>query len=339
MSYRQHKIAVIMPCYRVSRQVLAVLARIGPEVDMIFVVDDACPENSGELVRTSTADPRVQVLLNNRNLGVGGATMTGYREALAQGADILVKVDGDGQMNPTLIPEFLETLFTREADYVKGNRFYRLAHARSMPRIRLIGNLILSFMTKISSGYWDLMDPTNGFTALRADVACELPFDRIDHRFFFESDMLFHLYLADAVVHDVSMLAVYADEQSNLKISHIFLEFFAKNLRNTCRRIATAYFLKDFNLGSAELVIGAASLLFGLVFGSYSWAQGIATHTAQSSGTVMLAALPTLLGLQLLIAFVTFDVNKAPRQRLARPEAALLRTQFTTRDDKNDSAH
>lgn len=339
MSFQDLKVAVIIPCYRVRRQLLAVLSGMGAEVDMIFVVDDACPEHSGALVQESVTDPRVQVLFNKQNLGVGGATLVGYRAALAQGADILVKVDGDGQMDPALIPEFLQVLHSQDADYVKGNRFYRLAHARSMPRIRLVGNLLLSFMTKISSGYWSLVDPTNGFTALRADVACELPFDRIEKRFFFESDMLLQLYLVDAVVHDVSMHAVYGDESSNLEIRHIFLEFFAKNLRNTGRRIAATYFLRDFNLGSAELALGLSSLAFGLAFGTHAWLQGIATQTLQSSGTVMLAALPTLLGLQLLIAFFTFDVNRVPRRRIARPDAARLRAHFRSQDDDQDSDH
>lgn len=330
MSFQQQTVAVIIPCFRVRAQVLAVLDGMGEEVDMILVVDDACPEQTGDFVQENTRDPRVQVLRNAKNLGVGGATMAGYAAALAQGADILVKVDGDGQMNPRLIPGFLQALSVQNADYVKGNRFHRLAHARSMPRVRLVGNLVLSLMTKISSGYWGLADPTNGFTALRAEVACELPFERIDQRFFFESDLLCHLYLVDAVVHDVSMEAVYGDEQSNLKITRIFLEFLAKNLRNTGRRISAAYFMRDYNLGTAELILGLSGLLFGLVFGSYSWWRSVETQTVASSGTVMLAALPILLGLQLLIAFCAFDVSRVPRQRLTRPDAARLLAQLRT---------
>jgi len=332
MSFMHKKVAVIIPCYRVRAHVLGVIARMGKEVDLIVVVDDACPEHSGAHVKQSCSDPRVQVISNSENQGVGGATMAGYKVALAQEADILVKVDGDGQMDPVLIPDILKALLDKDADYVKGNRFYRLAHARSMPRIRLIGNLLLSFMTKVSSGYWNLVDPTNGFTALRAEVACELPFEKIEKRFFFESDLLFHLNLLGAVAHDFSMRAVYGDEKSNLKISHIFLEFLAKNLRNTFRRIGTNYFTRDFNLGSAELTFGLLFLSFGVVFGGYSWLHGVATQTLQSSGTVMLAALPTLIGLQLLVAFFSYDVQQVPTVRLVRPDAAQLRAQFRTSD-------
>lgn len=333
MSFRHHTVAVIIPCYHVKRQVLGVIAQIGPEVDSILVVDDACPEGSGAWVQSQCTDPRVQVLFHAANKGVGGATMTGYRAALAQGADLLIKLDGDGQMAPALIPGFLDALFEHDADYVKGNRFYRLDHARSMPRVRLVGNLLLSFMTKVSSGYWQILDPTNGYTVLRADVACELPFERIEQRFFFESDLLCHLNLLGAVVQDFPMRAVYGDEQSNLQVSRIFLEFFTKNIRNTGRRIASTYFLKDFSLGSAQFAFGMLFLLFGVLFGAYSWMHGVATQTLQSSGTVMLAALPTLIGLQLLVAFFTFDVNHVPTLRLERPDAAQLRASFRTSHD------
>lgn len=332
MSARQPRVAVIIPCYRVKRQILDVLAGIGAEVDCIVVVDDACPENTGAWVQAQCADPRVQVVFNAVNQGVGGATLAGYRAALAQDADLLIKLDGDGQMNPALIPVFLSAVFEHDADYVKGNRFYRLEHARSMPRIRLVGNLLLSFLTKLSSGYWHVLDPTNGYTVLRADVACELPFEQIDRRFFFESDLLLHLNVLGAVVHDVPMRAVYGDEQSNLQVSRVFLEFLTKNLRNTARRIGMNYFTKDFNLGSAQLALGLPSLLFGLVFGSWSWLRGVATDTLASSGTVMLAALPTLIGLQLLVAFFSYDVNHVPTQRQARPDAPLLRARFRTAD-------
>lgn len=339
MSFRQQRVAVIIPCYRVKRQILEVLAGIGAQVDSILVVDDACPEHTGAWVQEHCVDPRVQVLCNAENLGVGGATMTGYKAALAQDADLLIKLDGDAQMNPALIPVFLEALFEHEADYVKGNRFYRLEHARSMPRIRLVGNLLLSFLTKLSSGYWHVLDPTNGYTVLRADVACELPFERIDRRFFFESDLLLHLNVLGAVVHDVPMRAVYGDEQSNLRVSRVFLEFLTKNLRNTARRIGMNYFTKDFNLGSAQFALGLPSLLFGVVFGGWSWWQGMATGTLASSGTVMLAALPTLIGLQLLVAFFSYDVNHVPKQRLERPDAPLLRARLRTADAPDPTSH
>ncbi|HZV64622.1 MAG TPA: glycosyltransferase family 2 protein, partial [Telluria sp.] len=186
-------IAVVIPSYRVTRQVLDVIAGIGPEVSRIYVVDDQCPDSSGTLVRGACADPRVTVLQHAKNLGVGAAVMTGYRAAIADGATIIVKLDGDGQMDARLIPNFVAPILAGEADYTKGNRFYDLEQIHAMPPMRLFGNALLSLLTKLSSGYWDLFDPTNGYTAIHADAARHLPFDKISQRYFFETDMLFRL--------------------------------------------------------------------------------------------------------------------------------------------------
>lgn len=165
------KVAVVIPAYKVEAHVLALIPRIGPEVDQIFVVDDRCPNNSGSLVEAQCTDPRVQVIYNAVNQGVGGAVMAGYRAAIAAGCDVIVKVDGDGQMDPALIPEFIGPIIAGNADYTKGNRFFNLEDVAEMPGLRIFGNAALSFMAKFSTGYWGLFDPTNGYTAIHAKVA------------------------------------------------------------------------------------------------------------------------------------------------------------------------
>src|SRR5262249_39074317 len=156
---------------------------------------------------------------HEQNQGVGGAVMSGYRAAIADGMAVVVKVDGDGQMDGSLIPYFVAPIINGEADYTKGNRFFDLEQINQMPPMRLFGNAVLSLMTKLSSGYWNLFDPTNGFTAIHVDAARHLPFDKISKRYFFETDMLFRLNTINAVVVDVPMDASYGDEVSNLKIS------------------------------------------------------------------------------------------------------------------------
>ena len=115
-------IAAVIPCYRVGRKILDVIRRIGPEVSAIYVVDDACPEASGQLVETEINDPRVHIIRHPRNRGVGAASMTGMMAALADGVDILVKLDGDGQMDPAFIPRLVDPIVRGQADYTKGNR-------------------------------------------------------------------------------------------------------------------------------------------------------------------------------------------------------------------------
>mgnify|MGYP002040991694 FL=1 len=194
------RIAVVIPCYKVTQHVLGVIADIGPEVERIYAVDDACPEGSGRFVEQHNHDPRVRVLYNPENRGVGGAVVTGYKAAMSEGIDIVVKIDGDGQMDPRLLPLFVRPLQRGQADYSKGNRFYRPESVQGMPPIRLFGNAVLSFLTKLSCGYWNVMDPTNGYTAVRTCVLAELPLDKLERRYFFETDMLFRLNTVRAVV-------------------------------------------------------------------------------------------------------------------------------------------
>jgi len=187
------RIAVVIPSYKVTKHILGVIGRIGTEVTHIFVVDDCCPDGSGDLVEKECKDPRVTVLRNSVNRGVGGSVLAGYQAAIACDVDCIVKIDGDGQMRPELLMSFVTPVLNREADYTKGNRFFRVEDVVTMPRVRLFGNAVLSFMNKFSSGYWGLFDPTNGYTAISGAVAAQLPFDKISSRYFFESDMLFRL--------------------------------------------------------------------------------------------------------------------------------------------------
>ena len=309
-------IAVVIPCYRVKQSILSVIAAIGDEISLIFVVDDACPDASGQYVIKHCTDPRVKVIFHKKNQGVGGAVMTGYHAALTEFADVIVKIDGDGQMDPALITNFIEPILAGQADYTKGNRFYYLEEIKSMPKVRLFGNAVLSFMTKLSSGYWNLFDPTNGYTAIHAKVASHLPIDKISRRYYFESDMLFRLNTLRAVVLDVPMGARYQDEVSNLKISKVIGEFLFKNVRNFFKRIFYNYYLRDLSLASIELPLGIFLLLFGLIYGAYHWFAGIERGIPTPAGTVMLAALPVLMGVQFVLAFLAFDISNVPRNAI-----------------------
>jgi glycosyltransferase involved in cell wall biosynthesis len=309
-------VAVVIPSYKVTRHILGVIAGIGPEVARIYVVDDKCPEGSGAFVRAHCRDPRVTVIEHAENQGVGGAVLTGYRSAIAEGATVIVKVDGDGQMDGGLIPDFIAPILAGEADYTKGNRFFNLERIGAMPPMRLFGNAVLSFLTKLSSGYWDLFDPTNGYTAIHADAARYLPLDKISRRYFFESDMLFRLNTLGAVVADVPMDAFYGDEVSNLNISRIVTEFAAKHVRNFFKRLFYNYYLRNMSLASIELPLGVASLLFGSIFGITHWIDAVHHGQATPAGTVMVAALPVIMGVQLILAFLAYDIASVPRRPL-----------------------
>ncbi|RYH66513.1 MAG: glycosyltransferase family 2 protein [Alcaligenaceae bacterium] len=307
-------VAVIIPCYRVKRHILGVIAQIGPEVAAIYVVDDCCPEDSGNFVAQQCLDPRLQVVFHEQNQGVGGAVMSGYRAAIADGHTILVKVDGDGQMDPSLLPIFVSPLLAGEADYAKGNRFYHLDEIHNMPAVRLFGNAALSFMSKLSTGYWSIFDPTNGYTAIHAKVASHLPMDKISKRYFFETDMLFRLNTLRATVVDVPMDAVYGDEESNLRITKILPEFLSKHIRNTFKRVFYNYYLRDMSVASLQLPVGIVLMCFGAIYGLVHWIQSSSLNIPSPAGTVMLAALPVITGLHMLLSFVANDVANQPQK-------------------------
>jgi glycosyltransferase involved in cell wall biosynthesis len=310
------KIAVVLPCYRSKCHVLDVINNIGTEVHLIVAVDDACPEQTGAHIEKHCTDQRVTVLRNENNQGVGGAMIHGFSVALERGADIVVKIDSDGQMDPRYLPQIVHPILAGHADYTKGNRFYNIEDVRAMPKVRLFGNAGLSFLTKLSSGYWDVFDPTNGYTAIHRVALDMLPLHKIDRRFFFESDMLFRLSLIGAVVMDVPIAANYGDESSNLKIGRVFLSFLFKNLRNFLKRLFYRYYLRDLNIGSLELVFGIAFLAFGLLFGVTKWVSAVGAGREASAGTVMLAGLPIIVGLQMILGFFAFDLAAVPKTPL-----------------------
>ena len=311
------KIAVTIPSYKVRAHVLDVIARIPPKVQRIYVVDDKCPQHSGELVEEQCRDPRVRVIFHEENQGVGGAVSSGYRAAIEEGMDIVVKVDGDGQMDPALIPHFTRPIERGRADYTKGNRFYRPESLKGMPPIRLFGNAALSFINKLSTGYWSIMDPTNGYTAIHTSVLREMPLHKLEKRYFFETDMLYHLNTMRAVVHDVPMDAVYADEESSLKVSKVLPEFMVKHVNRFFKRYVYLYLLRDFNIGSLYSLLGVVLCGLGVVFGGWAWLRSLTTGQPATSGTVMLAALPLIIGIQFLIAFLHHDVERVPSQPLS----------------------
>lgn len=309
-----HGIAVVIPSYKVIRYIEGVIAEIGPEVDAIYCVDDACPEDSGTFIEQQIHDGRVRVLRHTSNQGVGGAVMTGYQRAVADGAKVIVKIDGDGQMDPRLLPAFVIPILRGEADYTKGNRFWDMRQIRQMPFLRRVGNLCLSFMAKASAGYWDLFDPTNGYTAIHADIAARLPLASISRRYFFETDILFRLNTMRAVVADVPMDARYGDEVSNLRISQVIGEFALKHLRNFGKRIAYNYFLRDLSIASLELVAAIGLLAFAAVFGCFHWWHSAQTAAGTPVGTVMIATVAVVSGLQFLLAFLSYDISSVPRR-------------------------
>ena len=257
------------------------------------------------------------MLFHEKNQGVGGAMCTGYAQALKSDAQIVVKIDGDGQMNPSLINRFVKPILNGSADYTKGNRFFNLTTLLRMPTVRLIGNSGLSLINKVTSGYWNIIDPTNGYTAIHRTALSMLPLDKLERRYFFESDVLFRLGTIRAVVLDIPMDAVYQDEESSLNIKRVLVTFPPKYAARFLKRIIYSYFLRDVNPGSVALVLGMILLFAGGSFGAYQWMESAAQHRISPTGTVMLAVLPIVFGFQLLLSAVNYDLKNYPETPLS----------------------
>ncbi|MDD5319693.1 MAG: glycosyltransferase family 2 protein [Methylococcales bacterium] len=198
MTNTNSKIAVVIPSYKVRNHILGVISQIG----RIYDIDDCCPDGSGDFVESNYRDERVWVIRNPENQSVGGTVMSGYQAAIAGGRDIIVKVDGYGQMDPRLIPDFVALILDGEADYTKGNHFFDLEEIHAMPKVRIVGNAALTFMTKLSPAIGIYLTPPMATQRPTGMSHGHLPFKKISRRNFLETDMLIRLNTLRAVVVD-----------------------------------------------------------------------------------------------------------------------------------------
>jgi len=311
--------AIVIPCYKVREQILAVLEAVPADAAKIYVVDDACPQESGKHVREHCRDERVTVLMMERNSGVGGATLRGFAQAFSDGADIAVKLDGDGQMRVEYLPDLLAPLLSGRADFTKGNRFFDLKKLEQMPRGRLFGNIGLSLLAKFATGHWHISDPTNGFLAIHRAAFSRLSEHLIARNYFFEQSLLVHLNIIRATVMDVPVPARYGEESSSLSVMRCLFEFPPRLLQHFVRRVFFRYFLLDINAATFFFVIGVLLSFSGVGFAIFRWYTGMVTDTPQSSGTVALALTPTILGAQMILQAILIDIITPP----AHPIQAL----------------
>lgn len=310
-SSRSLTVGVVLPAFNEARHLAGVVAALPADVDDIFIVDDASTDETLEVAR-SLPDPRVRVLHHDMNTGVGGAMRTGYAAALAEGCDVVVKMDADGQMDAAELPVLLRPIVLGMAEYAKGNRFRRTGRPPDMPARRWFGNVMLSFLTKVASGYWHVFDPQCGFTAITAPTLARLKLDGIAQDYFFENDMLIRLNVIDARVVDVSTAALYGVETSSLRIRATLWRFPLRLLRRSVWRFIKRHLVNDFGVIAVLAVVGLLFTLFGVVFGAYHWVDSIVSAKPTTAGTVMVAVLPIILGVQMLLQALALEVQGSP---------------------------
>jgi glycosyltransferase involved in cell wall biosynthesis len=310
-------IAVVIPAYKVQDHITRVIAGIPKWVKFIVVVNDASPDETAEILKR-VKDRRLHIIHHGINQGVGGAVLSGYTKALSLGANIMVKMDGDGQMDPAYLPTIIDPVLRGKADYAKGNRFLHTTALQRMPFLRRLGNVSLTFFTKIASGYWDIFDPTNGYTAIEKTALSMLSTDQISRDYFFESNMLLALRRINAVIRDVPIPSRYGDEKSSLSISRVLFTFPFRLIKGFFQRISREYFWFDFNAGSLLLLFGLILMVFGFVWGVVKWNQSLVTGIPATTGTVLIAVLPIIVSVQFLTQFLVLDIGRIPKEPLSQ---------------------
>lgn len=316
MINQNFKIGCAIPCYKGCEKTIEIINSAQRFVDLIVLVDDLCPFKTGHKVESYFINSeKVQVLFNEKNIGVGGATKKAIDFLTKQNCHIIVKVDADGQINPELIPGLIRPLIDGKFEASKGNRITSLDNLLTMPKIRVFGNLGLSFLNKLSTGYWELFDPTNGFIAFKTSILRKVRLDKVDNRYFFESDFLFQCSLQNICFAQLSMRSNYKNEISSLKPHREIFRFTKKHIINFIKRIIYQYFLLDFNIGSLELIIGSLTAIILLIKGTNVYLNGLINNNFATPGEANLIALLAIITTQCTIGFLYYDSTQQPLLR------------------------
>jgi glycosyltransferase involved in cell wall biosynthesis len=308
--YNGARIAAVVPAYKEELMIGRVIETMPEFVDHIVIVDDNSPDGTSAAV-LAIDDDRVTLIRHEVNQGVGGAIITAHRAAIELGADINVVMAGDAQMDPAYLPPLLDAVTKEGYGFAKANRFFAPESFQGMPGYRVFGNIVLSFMTKLASGYWHLFDPQNGYTAVRTEVLRRIPLDAVAKRYSFENDLLIHLNILQVPATDVPIPAVYDDEVSSIRLSKVVPELLSLLTRGFWRRIWYRYVLWSFSPIALLLFVGLILFTAGLGIAIWVCFQ-IAASVVATAATVMLAALPLIFGSQMLISALQLDIQASP---------------------------
>ena len=315
--YKSRRIAAVVPAHNEEAHIADVVATMPEFVDLIIVVDDCSTDRTSEAA-AGTGDERVHVVRHEQNQGVGGSILTGHLHAMERGADIDVVMAGDGQMDPAFLPDLLDPLVDGHYGFSKANRFFAIDSFSGMPRVRIFGNIVLSFLIKLASGYWYLFDPENGYTAITRQALSRLSFNRISHRYEFEADLLINLNILRVPARDVPIPARYGNEVSGIRLRKVIPSTSRLIFVGFWKRILLKYVLGSFSPIALFLFTGLALTAWGVIFGILVL-LGAFGSGPPTAGTVMLSVAPFLIGVQLLIFAIVLDIQESPD----RPEADL----------------
>lgn len=308
--YKGLRVAAVVPAYNESLLIGKTIATMPDYVDHVIVIDDLSTDDTA-LRAEAVGDLRLTLIRHTVNTGVGGAVLDGHRCALDLGADVSVVMAGDAQMDPAFLPDLLDPIADEGVEFTKANRFYSRSSYAGMPRYRFLGSIVLSFMTKLASGYWHLFDPQNGYTAISRSALERIDLDRIALGYQFENDMLIHLNIADVWARDVAVPAVYGAEVSTMRMSRVIPAIGGLLVRGFWRRILLKYVLYSFSPVALFLFAGLGLTAFGAGFGLWAFAAAMTGHVP-TAATVMASAAPLLTGIHFLVNALMLDIQESP---------------------------
>jgi glycosyltransferase involved in cell wall biosynthesis len=280
-------------------------------VDHIIVVDDCSTDGTSEAASAEN-DARLVLLRHDVNRGLGATLIDAHKEAMRLGADVSVVMAGDAQMDPRYLPALLDPIVENGYDFTKGNRFFSTKSWQGMPRHRIIGNVLLTFLTKVATGYWNIFDPQNGYTAIASEAQREIDWDAVARDYSFENDVLAHLWLNARRVKDVNIPAVYGEEVSDIKLGTVIPDLMRTLRRAFWRRIFSKYVVESFSPVALFGFSASVLLIWSLLFGGWVVGQKVLGVTP-TTATVMLVVLPFLMGFELTLAALVIDILNSPK--------------------------
>jgi glycosyltransferase involved in cell wall biosynthesis len=302
------RVAVVVPAHDEEALIAATLAGIPEFVDRIYVVDDHSSDATSERAR-EVGDPRVEVIVHERNEGVGAAIVTGYRRAVAEGIDVACVMAADGQMDPADLEQLAGAVARGEVDYAKANRLFTGQAWQLMPRHRYLGNAVLSMLTKIASGYWQVADSQSGYTAISREKLEQLDLDRIYRRYGFPNDMLVHLNVWNARVRDYPSRPIYGvGERSGIKLRRVVPSIAWLLLKGFFWRLREKYVIRDFHPLVFFYALGILLTVTGLVLGAVETILRLMGNEL-TTPTMILVALLLISGVQFLLFAMWFDME------------------------------
>ncbi|HUD07737.1 MAG TPA: glycosyltransferase family 2 protein [Candidatus Saccharimonadales bacterium] len=308
--YRNLRVAAILPCYNEEKLISKTVTTMPDFVDEIIAIDDCSKDTTWQVITDlAKKNKRVQPIHLDVNEGIGGAYLHGFKKALDDSIDLVVTMAGDAQCNQDYISNMIDTLIDNNLDYVKANRFVHLGALKQMPKYRRIGNIIVTILTKFSTGYYSIFDSQNGYGVLRSKTLEKMSFETIGRRYDYENTLLITLSIMGAKVKDEPVPAIYGDEVSTIPVFKTTLRALVVVWKGFWKRIYYKYVIYGFHPIALFLFSGIILSLLGISYGIFILLEKIIRNLSPSTGTVMLCVLPLILGFQLLLTALTMDVN------------------------------